>query len=129
MYIGYILYAIFPAVSPSIAIKNVYVVPISGTPLADFGLSIEGTFSSASRDAFPSLHTAITLLVLLLAFKHIRWLFWVLLPFGLGLFVSTVYLRHHYVIDLIAGVPLGILAFIYLPKMNSWWLSKKPKEV
>ena len=36
--------------------------------------------------------------------------FWVLLPFVLGLWVSTIYLRHHYVVDLLAGWLLAPVA-------------------
>jgi len=37
------------------------------------------------------------------------------------LVVSTIYLRHHYVIDLIAGLALAIFAFWIGPKMEDWW--------
>jgi len=36
--------------------------------------------------------------------KTFRWL----LPFGIGIIVSTVYLRYHYVVDVVAGALLAV---------------------
>ena len=63
-----------------------------------------------SRAAFPSLHAAVSLVALVYAWRHVRAWFWVLLPFALGLWVSTIYLRHHYVVDLLAGWALAPVA-------------------
>jgi|GEM_PF-107732 len=125
-YAGYFLYVLFPAVSPRIILKDAYMLRFDGTPITDTALRIINLASSDARDAFPSLHTAVTLLSLLFAYKYIRWLFWIMLPFCTGLLLSTVYLRHHYVIDIIAGFALGIFAFFFAPKIDAWWSSKNP---
>ena len=58
------------------------------------------------RDCFPSGHTEIALVVLLYAWRFERRYFCGLLPaVGLLLF-STVYLRYHYVVDVLAGALL-----------------------
>jgi len=54
----------------------------------------------------------ITATVLLVAFRRSRTAFWVLLPFGVGLILSTVYCRYHYVVDVLAGL---VLAFVSVP--------------
>lgn len=125
-YTGYVLYLIFPAVPPRIMLKDMYTLTFKGTPMADAALMMVGALPSDSRAAFPSLHSAVTLLSLMFAFKYVRWLFWIMLPFCVGLILSTIYLRHHYVIDLLAGFALGITAFILGPKVDSWWRSKNP---
>jgi membrane-associated phospholipid phosphatase len=125
-YAGYILYAIFPAISPSVVLKNMYKVSLRGTPLADSFYAISGSLPEDVRDAFPSMHACITLLALLFAWKYVRWLFWTMLPIAIGLFISTIYLRHHYFIDLPAGFILAFLSFRYGPKIDSWWRSKNP---
>jgi membrane-associated phospholipid phosphatase len=64
------------------------------------------------RDCFPSGHTGLTLLVLTRALtKKAYTFFWIMLPFALLLFVSTVYCRFHYVTDLLAAFPFvaGVL--------------------
>ena len=65
-----------------------------------------------SRAAFPSLHAAVSLVALVYAWRYVRAWFWVLLPFCLGLWVSTIYLRHHYVVDLLAGWVLAPVAIV-----------------
>ena len=74
-----------------------------------------------TQGAFPSLHCAIALLALLLAWKHLRWCFWVQLPFGVGLIVGTVYLRHHWVVDILAGFVLAIIALWAGPRVENAW--------
>lgn len=125
-YAGYILYLLFPAVSPRITLEQMFTVQIDGTPIANATLSVVNVLPGHSRDAFPSLHTAVTLLTLLFAWKYARPVFWTILPFCLGLFVSTIYLRHHYFVDLVAGAGLGILAFFYGPKIEAWWHAHHP---
>jgi len=67
-------------------------------------------------DAFPSGHTAVALVTLFFAWKYQqRALFRVLVPAVSALIVSTVYLRYHYVIDVIAGVLLALLTIFISP--------------
>ena len=74
-----------------------------------------------SRAAFPSLHTAVSTVALVYAWRFVRPWFWILVPFVLGLWVSTIYLRHHYVVDLIAGWLLAPLAVWVAPRLDAWW--------
>jgi membrane-associated phospholipid phosphatase len=74
--------------------------------------------------AFPSLHCAVALLALLLAWKHLRWFFWIQLPFGVGLILGTVYLRHHWVVDILAGFVLTVISFYAGPWMEELWRRK-----
>lgn len=68
-----------------------------------------------ARNCFPSLHTAWGLIVLVFAYRQMRWLFFAyLLPVG-SLLVATVYLRFHYAVDLIAGALLALLLCVVAP--------------
>jgi len=125
-YTGYILYVICPAVPPRITLSHMFTVGFNGTPIAGAALKMISILPEDSRAAFPSLHSAVTLLTLLFAWKYARILFWAILPFCTGLFLSTIYLRHHYVVDLLAGFALGILAFFYGPRIEAWWQSRRP---
>jgi membrane-associated phospholipid phosphatase len=58
------------------------------------------------RDCFPSLHTAGSLVLLWGAFRSARRLGWVLAPIVLSIPFACVYLRYHYVVDVIAGALL-----------------------
>lgn len=62
-------------------------------------------------DVFPSIHFAATFYLLLFDFKNYRARFWRLLLPCAGLWFSTIYLRFHYAIDLLAGLMLALAAF------------------
>jgi membrane-associated phospholipid phosphatase len=49
----------------------------------------------------------------------------VLLPFTLGLWISTIYLRHHYAVDLIAGWMLAPVAMWIAPRVDGWWARRQ----
>jgi membrane-associated phospholipid phosphatase len=70
-------------------------------------------------DAFPSGHTAVSLMCLYYAWKmRENKLFAVLIPVVTGLLISTVYLRYHYVIDVIAGIALTGLTIALAPGLR-----------
>ena len=118
-YVGYILFILFPAAPPRLVLKEMFYVNLNGELLQTINRSI--LKASASRGAFPSLHCAVSLVALLFARRYIRWLFYVMLPAVAVLLISTVYLRHHYVIDLIAGLILGVFIFWIGPKIEDRW--------
>ena len=62
-----------------------------------------------TRDCFPSGHTELTLLVLYYARVFQKKVFWLLFPIGTGIIISTVYLRYHYLIDVVAGVLVAVV--------------------
>jgi len=71
---------------------------------------------SNAVDVFPSVHVAASLYLLLFDWQHYRQRFWwVLVPCAV-LWMSTVYLRFHYFVDLLAGVAVALLG---------WWVARK----
>jgi membrane-associated phospholipid phosphatase len=77
------------------------------------------------RDCFPSLHNGIIFLILLFAFKQSRTYAFLFLPFAISLFISTLYLRYHYFIDMVAGFALALIVFYFGPILNNWWEEKR----
>ncbi len=122
LYLGYIGYVAWPASAPRLAIPGAYTVELSGTPVLDYTRGAVAAIPLTAHGAFPSLHCAVALLALLLAWKHLRWFFWVQLPFGVGLIVGTIYLRHHWVVDILAGFVLTIFAYWAGPALERWWI-------
>jgi membrane-associated phospholipid phosphatase len=59
--------------------------------------------------AFPSSHVGLALVMCYLAFKHVKKLFFILFPFALGICFATVYVKEHYLIDVLAGMVSGPL--------------------
>jgi len=65
-------------------------------------------WEKTKTDAFPSGHTMVTLAVLYCARRRYRPLYNALLPLGSLLIAATVLLTYHYVIDVLAAVPLTV---------------------
>jgi len=57
--------------------------------------------------------------------RYVRVWFAILLPFVVGLWASTVYLRHHYVVDLLAGWALVPVALWVAPRLDAWWARRQ----
>jgi membrane-associated phospholipid phosphatase len=120
-YTGYLL---LPAVGPRFTLHdyakiNIELPGVLLTPhlrwFVDSGDSIPVGASNAvacvlaQRDAFPSGHTMMTLVLITLGFQwRIRSRF-LILAVGALLIVATVYLRYHYVVDDLAGAILAVL--------------------
>jgi membrane-associated phospholipid phosphatase len=70
------------------------------------------------RDCFPSLHTCMTCVLLWGAWRHARVVFWVLLPSSAFIPFACVYLRYHYVSDVLAGFVLFVIVAVVAPKLQ-----------
>lgn len=123
-YTGYVLYVILPAAPPRLyyASLGLFTVKLTGGPMTNFQESLIGMMPNhAERAAFPSLHSAVSCLCLCYAWKYCRWYFPILLVFVVGLLTSTVYLRHHWVVDLLAGMCLVPWTLWLAPRYARWW--------
>jgi membrane-associated phospholipid phosphatase len=123
-YTGYVLYVVFPAAPPRLyyAAQGLFTVTLKGGPITNFQEYLIGMMPNhAERGAFPSLHAAISTLSLVYAWRHTRWFFPILFVFVCGLLVSTVYLRHHWVVDLVAGLCLVPWTLWFAPRFERWW--------
>lgn len=123
-YLGFIGYLITPAVGPFYAMQDLFSVNLEGQPMAKLGFDFINTYGYA-KGTFPSLHTAFSATFLFFAFRHQRKLFYLYLPFIISLFISTVYLRQHYVVDVIAGLALAWFALYAAPRVYNWWEIKR----
>ncbi len=104
---SYAGYVVFPAYGPrtTVAQQRYQSLPtgLVGEHLRDGLDELEKT----KTDAFPSGHTMVTLAVLFCARRRCRTLYNVLLPVGSLLIAATVLLTYHYVVDILAAVPLA----------------------
>ncbi len=126
-YSGYVLYVIFPAAPPRLYFESLglFTVTLRGGPITNFqDALLQMMPNHAARAAFPSLHSAVSLLSLHYAWKSCRWFFPILLAFVIGLLVSTVYLRHHWVVDLIAGALMLPWALWITPRFERFWKTR-----
>jgi membrane-associated phospholipid phosphatase len=126
-YMGYFLYVLFPAAPPRLVLVYEFTKTLAGYKalFSTFEARAFELLPVDSRAAFPSLHAAVSLVALVCAWRHLRPWFWGLTPFVLGLWVSTVYLRHHYVVDLLAGWALAPVALAVAPRLDRWWSARQ----
>jgi len=123
-FLGFSGYLLLPAVGPYIYQHQLYSQPLAGWGHGGI-LDIISKMKGSARDAFPSLHTAMTTVVLGMMWRDARKLFWTYLPVALGLYLSTMYLRVHYATDVAAGFVVGGLALYAAPKINRWWYASR----
>lgn len=100
-FIGMVLYALVPAIGPATAFPELFHTDLHGRTMR--GVTEFVDRARAPRDAFPSLHVAVSAIVLYYGFRRSRWLLLILLPLVTGNWISTLYLRYHYFVDVIAG--------------------------
>jgi membrane-associated phospholipid phosphatase len=120
-YVSFIGYILFPAVGPRYAITHLYSVPLKGSFITDFVRDTLNALEHNKRDCMPSGHTQIVLIVLYLAYRYEKFLFYLLFPIICTLIASTIYLRYHYVIDLLVGTILAVGCMIFGPRLYQWW--------
>jgi membrane-associated phospholipid phosphatase len=109
--IGYIIAIFFPVESPWFSMEGSWHAELRGgapTVLINFIESC-GRVRGA---AFPSEHVAGSFAALWGAWRHRRWLFWVMLPLVLCMCASTIWGRYHYITDIFGGVITGTLGFL-----------------
>jgi membrane-associated phospholipid phosphatase len=124
-YISYVAYFAFPAVGPrftlhefgmtSLELPGIWLTETLRAIINAGGGVIAESANPAqdvNRDCMPSGHTMLTLVNMILAFRFhssFRWLFAVI---GTSLIISTVYLRYHYVVDVLVGI---VLVLVLMP--------------
>jgi len=125
-FLSYIGYLLVPAIGPRFTLAQSQSGPVKGWLWANQILDILNANEFNKRDCFPSGHTGITLIVLYYAHAHHKKLFAFLLPVGVLLIMATVFLRLHYVIDVIAGFVLAALAILIAEIWNPHFLRVPP---
>jgi len=98
-------YAYFPALGPQRYLIGQLPQLTGWLPTTDW---IQGFLSAnltpVIRDCVPSMHTGVTILTLVYAYRYQRRFFNIYLIPGLGVIFATMYLQQHYVIDVILGI-------------------------
>jgi membrane-associated phospholipid phosphatase len=139
MGIGFFLFLLFPAGPPRYydpLVHGGFDPPVLHSYFGLFELQ-QGAFDSAdpvrTRSAFPSLHCSLALLTLIYSYRFSdavwpsrpRLWFWIVLVIVVSLWISVVYLRHHWVVDIFAGLALGGTANWLAPILRRRW----PKQL
>ncbi|MDD2714379.1 MAG: phosphatase PAP2 family protein [Candidatus Wallbacteria bacterium] len=114
--IGCLGYTIMPAVGPRFAFRDWYSISITGGKMTYWALDFIN-FTRLPRDCFPSLHVGLTALFYFSSFRHCRWLFWCVTPVILSLWFACIFLRYHYLVDVVAGLLLAVAIHFFSVKV------------
>jgi membrane-associated phospholipid phosphatase len=122
-FLGFSGYLIVPAVGPFVFQHELFParLPGHGLVVTETIITRLDQMRGFARDCFPSMHTAHTTVVLAFAWRFSRRLFVMYLPMALGLYVSTIYLRMHYAVDVAAGFAVAAVAVWSGPRLERWW--------
>lgn len=120
--IGFLGYLFVPAVGPYAAMAEEFRVELDGPWISAWNAQFIQNASNGV-DAFPSLHCAVSCFFVTFDWVHTRWRFYVYVLPCIGLWVSTVYLRYHYFVDVLCGFVLCALCFALSSRVG-----RKPKE-
>ncbi len=121
--VGHIVYVVVPAWGPHVYVRT-FARPLEGGvfwPLVNETVRSAG----AGKDVFPSLHTAAPVFLVLYSIRHravaaLRFALPVLVVFASQIVLATMFLRWHYLVDVVAGVLLAAAAVCIAPRVASW---------
>jgi membrane-associated phospholipid phosphatase len=115
-----ITFLFYPVAPPWMAVNGVTRVLTTSVD-ASLGIPVYRTlFDFLSPNlyaAFPSMHSALPLLVSLFALKIWKKKALPILIFPFGVWFSAVYLGEHYVVDVLGGIAYAVIAFVAVEKL------------
>jgi membrane-associated phospholipid phosphatase len=121
--IGYVIAMLFPVESPWFALAGTWHGELHGGPFTATINFIEH-YGRVRGAAFPSEHVAGSVAALWGAWRHRRWLYWIMLPLVTAMCASTIWGRYHYVADIFAGMITGTLGYLI-----GKWIMRRPSQV
>lgn len=123
MLMAIVSYLLVPAIGPGSFFADQYTRNLSGHAMSR-GVDYIISKGRVGYDCFPSLHVGIPVLLSIYLFQHRRKLFIPAVVYVAVMCCATIYLRYHYVVDVLAS-------FLYAPAacwLNDFMLSRWPGE-
>lgn len=116
--IGFLGYTLVPTAGPHLAFGDAFDNALAAGPISRWNDELV-RMGSSGVDVFPSLHVAVSMFILGFDFRHNRRRFWIFLIPCVGLWCSTVYLRYHYLFDVVCGALLAAFSLWLANRINS----------
>ncbi len=110
----------FPIAGPLYYMPEAYTVPLKGWFFTACGEYIRHNVHVIGG-SLPSPHCAIATVMWMMARRYVRPAFYALTPVILSLYVSTFFLRYHYVTDSVVGILTGALILCAAPGLVRAW--------
>ncbi|MBF0309124.1 MAG: phosphatase PAP2 family protein [Magnetococcales bacterium] len=105
---GFLGYLVIPAAGPWLALADHFTLPVQGGWLTRVNDAMVSQGSNGV-DVFPSLHCAVSAYLLFFDRRCKPWRYRLYLLPCVGLWLSTLLLRYHYLVDVLAGFLLAFL--------------------
>lgn len=151
--VGHLLYFVVPGYGPGVAMPEAFTAPLGNgfwTSLMNATVRELG----AHMDIFPSIHTAVPVFLCLFGYRHrksflyvrtfallARWVpfvrafvrtlprAWMLATFfSANIIIATMYLRWHYLADVIAGLALGVAGYAVAVRLGDREFSSRKRS-
>jgi membrane-associated phospholipid phosphatase len=116
----FIGFMIFPIAGPMSHIADAYSVPLKGGFFTAWGEHIRTHIHEIGSN-FPSPHSAVATVMWLMSYRYVRTAFYVLAPVVVSIYVSTFFLRFHYLSDTVSGILTALLIIVVAPAFPRAW--------
>jgi hypothetical protein len=128
---AHLLYIVVPGVGPYSYLRSTFQHELQGPtfwPLVREAVDAGGP----QKDIFPSLHTAVPTFIAIFSFRNRRLVpfkyTWPVMAFvALQIMIATLFLRWHYLVDVVAGLTLATTAAFVGPVIARWEVSRREK--
>lgn len=128
-YVSYAGYYLTPAIGPRFTLEHLQHIPLTGLLFFDLIRSTLDAAAGVIRDCCPSGHTMVSVLTVLLARRYEKRLFVPAVVWTVLLMYSTMYLRYHYLIDLIVGIVLAGVVFLFVPTIERLVMARTDRQI
>lgn len=135
--IGFCIYYLYPAAPPWYVVHHGMILDPATKSFAAgllrfdqiFGINLfAGLYEKGSNvfAAMPSLHASYPMIGLYYSFQHpLKWIRVVFAIVMLGIWFAAIYLTHHYILDVLAGIAVGVAGIFVFEKyiLRTKWFS------
>lgn len=127
--LGHIGYMLVPGFGPYRAMADQFQHALPSGMWFDL-VQVTVASGGAQMDIFPSLHTAAPTFIAMFSFRHrdkapFRYSWPLVVVFAVNIITATMFLRWHYVIDVVAGLCLAVTALAISRRVTSWELARR----
>ena len=119
LYLFYLIFAIFPSAGPQYFFESPQNI-LPSAYIFDNIMHLVQKFGEQPTGAFPSSHVGISIIILILFRKDFGNYFKIALPIVFLLILSTVYIKAHYVVDVVAGIVFAPLILFLSKKLYNY---------
>jgi len=123
-YISYIGYFLTPAIGPRYTLAHLHTIELTGLWSFDCIRSMLDSTSGVMRDCCPSGHTMLSTVTVLLAWRRERRCMPFATVWAAFIIFSAVYLRYHYITDILAGFVCALAFSLVFPLIEKYHPSR-----